>query len=167
MNTRRTVPVPAAPEPTAPRTTQRDWAALVRQLQSSLVEHVGQRLVDLELPFLQWAVLLRLGRRGPCTLAELARELRADGATLMRAVDRLEERAWLNRERGTTDRRLVYLQPTAAGLEISERIWGEVVWVQQRYLQGFAEAERRQLLGFLERMALNAEGLDRQGVSGT
>lgn len=137
----------------------RDWAALVRQLQTSLVDHVGQRVADLDLPYLQWAVLLRLHRRGRCTLAELSRELRADGATLMRAADRLEERTWLKRERCTSDRRLVYLQPTDAGLKMGERIWSEVVWVQQRYLHGFAEAERRQLQGFLERMADNAAAL--------
>lgn len=161
MNTPRPLPTAAGEDDASPRVSLRDWAALVRQLQSCLVDHVGRRLSDLDMPFLQWALMLRLGRRGPCTLAELARELRADGATLMRAVDRAEDRGLLSRERCTTDRRLVYLQPTEAGQKVIERIWSEVVWVQQRYLEGFSDGERQQLLGFLERMAVNAEGLDR------
>lgn len=155
-------PTSATHEATAhPHMQQRDWAALVRQLQLSLVDHVGRRLSDLDMPFLQWVLMLRLGRRGPCTLAELARELRADGATLMRAVDRTEDRGLLARVRCTTDRRQVFLEPTEAGQKVIERIWSEVVWVQQRYLEGFSNGERQQLLGFLERMASNAEGLDR------
>ena len=75
-------------------------------------------------------------------------------------VDRMEAAGWITRRPSDTDRRAnaIELQPRAeAALEkafaVSDR-------VQEAALAGFTAAERKQLVGMLQRVRANLQGSD-------
>lgn len=69
-------------------------------------------------------------------------------------LDRLESAGLITRERDKTDRRVVYAQLTASGMEVAGQVAAAVVDCEQRMLGGLTEPERAELailLGALER----------------
>lgn len=102
-------------------------------------------------------VLAALRRCGPPyrqTAGRLANAgLITTGGVSLR-LDRLESAGLITRERDAGDRRLVYAQLTAAGLEVAGRVATAVLASQQQMLAGLTETERAELavlLGAVER----------------
>ena len=96
----------------------------------------------------------------PPTQAELAQHLDLTPMAVATLVDRMEAAGWITRRPSNTDRRAnaIELQPRAeAALEkafaVSDR-------VQEAALAGFSAAERKQLVGMLQRVRANLQGGD-------
>ena len=108
-------------------------------------------------------VLGPLRRSGPpyrCTAGELASTglITTGGLTLR--LDRLEKAGLIVRVRDDADRRVVYAQLTAEGLELTDRVAKEHFANEDRMLSGLTPADRRQLaalLAKLERSLLEAD----------
>jgi DNA-binding MarR family transcriptional regulator len=93
-------------------------------------------------------VLAALRRGGPPyrqTAGRLATTgLITTGGVSLR-LDRLESAGLVTRERDADDRRVVYAQLTAAGLEVAGEVATAVLASQQQMLAGVSEIERAQL----------------------
>jgi DNA-binding MarR family transcriptional regulator len=93
-------------------------------------------------------VLAALRRGGPPyrqTAGRLATTglITTGGVTLR--LDRLESAGLVTRERDASDRRVVYAQLTAAGLDVAGEVATAVLASQQHMLAGVTETERAQL----------------------
>lgn len=102
-------------------------------------------------------VLAALRRSGPpyrATAGRLARTGLITTGGVTQRLDRLESAGLITRERDPGDRRVVYAQLTADGLEVSGRAATAVFASQQQMLAGLTETERAELavlLGAVER----------------
>ncbi|MNV84464.1 Transcriptional regulator SlyA [compost metagenome] len=108
---------------------------------------------------MQWLPLYKLMLCGETTSASLARDLGIDPAAVTRALDRLETKGMLRRERSTTDRRVVHLVLTDAGREIAAKVPQALASVLNAHLTGFSHDESRLLIDMLRRMVRNGEAL--------
>jgi DNA-binding MarR family transcriptional regulator len=104
----------------------------------------------------QLAALLAISREQPITAGRLAQQLHLGQPTVSGILDRLERRAFVQRERGAEDRRSVLLRLTPAGQEVLSRA--------PSLLHGFCQQlaaleawERTQILCSLQRVAAMME----------
>ncbi len=106
------------------------------------------------------AALRRAGAPHRRTSTELANESLLSSAGVTFRLDRLEEAGLIERQRDTEDRRVVYSQLTAKGLDVIDRAMAIHLTNEHRLLTGLTEAERTQLarlLGKLEDSIVAAE----------
>ncbi|MES2088828.1 MAG: MarR family transcriptional regulator [Pseudomonadota bacterium] len=132
---------------------------LMRRIMLSLVTQVDRQLEVHDLTHAQWGPLFMLLQGRATTLAELSRELQIDAGALTRTLDRLEAKGLCRRERSTQDRRVVHLTLTDAGQAASGHVPKVLCDTLNAYLEGFTHEEWQSLLGFLRRIAHNAEVL--------
>jgi DNA-binding MarR family transcriptional regulator len=127
----------------------------IKQVFSSLLRGVDQRMQPLDLTALQWEplLLLHLGRAD--TVAALARESQVNCSAMTRMLDRLEGKQLLERRRSETDRRVVHLGLTKKGQQVCEAIEPLVNAELNAHLRGFSDREVATLLDLLGRMLRN------------
>jgi DNA-binding MarR family transcriptional regulator len=101
----------------------------------------------------QLGVLRELRRAGPLLQVDLARSTATDPAGLMRAIDALEERGWVERSSSEQDRRCKRVSLTPRGKLALEEL--DVTYEPLRALaQGaLTPAERRQFSALAEKLA--------------
>jgi DNA-binding MarR family transcriptional regulator len=104
-----------------------------------------------DLSFMQWIVLAKL-REGVGTATELCRIMWHDTGALTRLLDQLEERGYVERQRSTTDRRVVQLQLTPAGRRKMTELLPLVVDRLNTALADFSKAEFDQLMRLLNKL---------------
>lgn len=159
------------PEPAAPPVPPADFydgsnyqpelsvGLLMRRVLHSIVQQIDRRLVDQDLTHAQWVPLYKLMHGDCATVAELARELQADPGALTRAVDRLEAKGLVLRERSTQDRRVVQLALTDTGQRVAATVPAVLAEVLNTHLAGFSQDEWQTLIQLLQRMLANGEAL--------
>lgn len=69
----------------------------------------------------QLTILTALYRTGPLTVSGLARRVSLSQATVTNILDRLEQQSFVNRIRGTSDKRMVYVEITDKTREILDK----------------------------------------------
>ena len=132
---------------------------LIKRVMQSVLLQIDRRLLAHDLTHAQWLPLYRMAR-GECdTMAALARDQSLDPGAMTRALDRLEAKGLLRRERSVADRRVVKLVLTDAGRAVSAVVPAVLSEVLNAHLAGFAESEWRLLIDLLQRMVANGEGL--------
>ena len=136
---------------------------LMRRVMQSLLRHIDRRLLAHDLTHAQWLTLYHLSKGGCDTMARLAQDQGLDPGAVTRALDRLEAKALLRRERSLQDRRVVKLALTDAGVEVSRHVPAVLSDVLNAHLAGFSEAEWQVLLGLLQRMVANGDALRESG----
>lgn len=144
-----------ARSPAAPTEPHRAVGALIKQVFSSLVRRIDQRMRPLGLTAMQWEPLLLLSLKRVDTVAALARQSQVNCGSMTRMLDRLEEKQLLRRRRSDTDRRVVHLELTAKGREVASQILPVVNDELRFHLRGFTPGEVATLLQLLERMLTN------------
>lgn len=132
---------------------------LMRRALTSIAAQVDRRLVAHDLTQAQWLPLYKLTRCGALPAATLARELHLDPAAVTRALDRLEAKQLIQRQRSSSDRRVVMVDLTDAGRQAAEVVPGVLADVLNRHLAGFSEAEWLSLVALLQRVVANADTL--------
>ncbi len=132
---------------------------LMRRVIGSILAQADARLSGLDLTYVQWLPLYKLSLGAGDTVATLARDLEVDPAAMTRAIDRLEAKGLVRRERSTVDRRVVHLQLTEIGGQLAGEVPPVLAEVLNQHLCGFSAPEWQQLLGFLQRMVANGERL--------
>lgn len=88
--------------------------------------------------------ILRGAGEAGCACGEVAARMITKDPDVTRLLDRMEKQGWIARERGTTDRRVVTVRITKAGLTLVHRLDGPV------------EARHRETLGRLGAPRLSA-----------
>ena len=82
---------------------------------------------------------------------------------MTRAIDRLEAKGLLRRDRSQLDRRVVDLRLTDAGRDAAQLVPPVLAEVLNAHLAGFSPAEWRQLIDLLQRMLANGEVMREAG----
>ena len=114
-------------------------------------------LAALEISSAQFIVIAALALADTAKSAsDLCKGISYDAGAMTRMIDRLETKGLIRRNRRPEDRRVVYLELTEEGTRAYPRMRAVSMGVVNRFLQGFSEAEARQLESFLSRMLQNA-----------
>lgn len=130
---------------------------LLRHLHVLMHRVIDHKACPLGLTAHQWRPLLLIQHKGIDTPAELARSLGIDTGAVTRALDRLEAKGFLQRERDSADRRVVKIVLTDEGQRVTACILPIIADTLNLHLQGFSEDEFRMLLSLLKRMIANGE----------
>ena len=132
---------------------------LMRRVLSSILQQADAQLACHDLTYVQWLPLYKLLLNSDTRSTCLARDLGMDPASVTRALDRIEAKGLLRRERSTTDRRRVELVLTEQGRAVATQVPEVLCDVLNAHLAGFSDAECRQLVSMLQRMLLNGDAL--------
>lgn len=132
---------------------------LMKRVMSSILAQADDRLAPLDLTHAQWLPLFKLAAKDCNTVAALSRELDLDPGAMTRALDRLEAKGLVQRDRSTEDRRVVHLSLTDEGRKIARKVPPVMAEVLNQHLAGFTEDEWKQLLGLLARMVANGDAM--------
>ena len=133
---------------------------LMRKVMTSIRTQADAQLASLDLTYAQWLPLFKISLCTQTTVASLARDLETDPASMTRALDRLEAKGLVARQRSTTDRRVVQLALTEAGTAAAAGIPAALSSVQNAYLAGFSQEEFDTLKSMLRRIVDNAQALN-------
>lgn len=131
---------------------------LVKHAQLAMRARVELAFASQGITFQQWIVLMHLRDGLANTVAELCREARHDSGAMTRIIDQLEERGLIERQRKTSDRRVVNLSLTPAGRKMVESLIPLVVDTLNLALDGFTHAEVAQLQEYLRRIIAQLGG---------
>ncbi|WP_051603057.1 MarR family winged helix-turn-helix transcriptional regulator [Simplicispira psychrophila] len=132
---------------------------LMRKVLSSILSQADAQLAPHDVTYVQYLPLYKLLRSDCDTVAALSRELEIDPGAITRALDRLEAKGLVRRERSTADRRVVHLALTDAGRAVATQVPGVLAEVLNGHLSDFSYAEWQQMLQFLQRMLANGDAL--------
>ena len=135
---------------------------LMRKVMSSIRTQADAQLSIHDLTYAQWLPLFKISRCEQTTVASLARDLETDPAAMTRALDRLEAKGLVLRERSTTDRRVVQLALTPEGDKVAAQVPPVLADVLNGHLSDFTHDEWQLLLRLLRRMLANGEALRQQ-----
>ncbi|MBE9397610.1 MarR family transcriptional regulator [Pontibacterium sp. N1Y112] len=118
------------------------------------------RSTGLTLPQLMVMQTLRESLR--LTTGELAKEMALTQATVTSILDRLEKKSLIARERGTEDKRKVWVSLTDSGLELMKGAPTTQQDIFVRHFEDMQTWEQSMVVASLERVAfmLNAQHLD-------
>lgn len=135
---------------------------LMRKVMTSIRTQADAQLSTHELTYAQWLPLFKISLCSTTTVASLARDLETDPAAMTRALDRLEAKGLVLRERSTTDRRVVHLALTPEGDKAAAKVPPVLADVLNGHLSDFSHDEWQLLLRLLRRMLANGEALRQQ-----
>lgn len=132
---------------------------LMRRALISILAEGDRRLAPHDLTSAQWLPLFKLSQKEGVTMASLARELCTDPGAMTRAMDRLEAKGLVERQRSVEDRRVVNLMLTPEGRDLAGKVPPMMAEVLNSHLKGFSEAEWHLLTDLLQRVVANGEAL--------
>ncbi len=132
---------------------------LMKRVMQSVLLQVDRKLAAHDLTHAQWLPLYKLARGECATMAALARDQALDPGAMTRALDRLEAKGLLRRERSLLDRRVVQLVLTDAGRAVSQHVPAVLSDVLNAHMAGFEHSEWLLLIGLLQRMVTNGDAL--------
>ena len=130
---------------------------LMRKVMTSIRTQADAQLASLDLTYAQWLPLFKLSLSDQTTVANLARDLETDPASMTRSLDRMEAKGLVVRERSTVDRRVVQLKLTAEGQRIAALVPPVLADVLNGHLSDFSHDEWQLLLSLLRRMLVNGK----------
>lgn len=141
----------------------RSPARLVRRLAKLASHYVEMRLEgrfrELDLSFTQWIALKVVENGVVSNAGEMARELDITTGATTRLLDTLEEHGLLSRDRTSGDRRVVNLNLTAAGHEVTHALTADVVGAWSDIFEVIDQAEADAFLATLGKLFDRAERL--------
>lgn len=135
---------------------------LMRKVMTSIRTQADAQLSTHDLTYAQWLPLFKISLCSQTTVASLARDLETDPASMTRALDRLEAKGLVARQRSTTDRRVVQLALTPEGDKVAAQVPPVLADVLNGHLSDFTLDEWQLLLRLLRRMLANGEALRQQ-----
>ncbi|AOJ10424.1 MarR family winged helix-turn-helix transcriptional regulator [Burkholderia mayonis] len=139
---------------------------LMSRVKSLMTNMVTQRTqTELGITGTQATMLFMLAVGKCSTAAELAREYGIDASAITRLLDRVEKRGLLQRVRSSEDRRVVRLELTDEGRELTRRMPAIFRSVLDQVLDGFTPEEVGFLKSMLRRILVNSG--ECQGTGGS
>ena len=104
----------------------------------------------------QWLPLHKVHTGEADTVAELARVCTIDAGAMTRLLDRREKKGLCRRVRSTSDRRVVHIELTAAGVAVAQQVPQVLCHVYNQVLAGFTADEWAQFQSLLARLTAAA-----------
>ncbi|KQY11505.1 MarR family winged helix-turn-helix transcriptional regulator [Rhizobium sp. Root482] len=128
---------------------------LIHDVARVLRKRFEQRAKHMGLTRSQWQTIVYLARNEGLHQSGLAEMLEIEPITLMRVLDKLVERGFIERRRHKTDRRisLLYTTDLARGLLSDMRAIGDAT--RSEALDGISDDDRERLVAILELMKSN------------
>jgi DNA-binding MarR family transcriptional regulator len=126
-------------------------AKTIKELFEDALAHEGATLAT-------WVVLNGVERGRWASQTGLARELRIEGATVTRHLDRLEREGLVARSRDREDRRQISVELTAAGKALHRRLRSVARRLDDRVCADLTGKDRSDLQRVLERIRTNVGG---------
>jgi MarR family transcriptional regulator for hemolysin len=105
-----------------------------------------------------WVVLNGVERGRWTSQSGLAKQLRIEGATVTRHLDRLEREGLVTRSRDPEDRRQISVRLTPEGKLLHRRLRAVARRVDERVCEGLSDRDRSDLERVLERIRRNIGG---------
>ena len=121
-------------------------------------EHFEEALSREGVSLATWVVLNGVERGRWSSQSGLAKELRIEGATVTRHLDRLERDGLVNRSRDPEDRRQISVQLSPAGKDLHRRLRAVARRLDDRVCDGLDDRDRADLRRMLERIRTNVGG---------
>jgi DNA-binding MarR family transcriptional regulator len=114
----------------------------------------------------QLLILQAIARQGEMTMGDIAAEVSLSQATVTTILDRLESRGLVVRERGASDKRRVYAQVTAGGLDLIAEAPEPLQETFVRRFSALKDWEQSQIISAVERIAsmMDADDIDASPV---
>jgi DNA-binding MarR family transcriptional regulator len=154
----------------AARGTDLDAQAVVFNLDHTSLDVLstleGIALRPHELTHAGFVVLMTLWMTGARETRELAAALRVTKGAIVGAVDTLERRELVERERSSVDRRLVAVRLTDRGAELIARVQKDWHTLEREVTGGLTQREQRTLAALCRKVARSARRLRRERVNG-
>jgi DNA-binding MarR family transcriptional regulator len=153
------------------RDTDLDAQAVVFNLDHTALDVLstleGIALRPHDLTHAGFVLLMTLWITGPRETRELAAALRVTKGAIVGAVDTLERRGLVERERSNVDRRLVAVRLTDRGTELIARVQKHWHALEREVTRDLSEREQRMLAALCRKVARSARRLRRDRANGT
>jgi len=146
--------------PTADKPTETSAAALwvvLARAYRSMAAFVEHSVASLNIGLSDFMILEALLHKGPLTMSELCEAALITNASMTAAIDRLEEREFVERVASNEDRRVRRVQLTTQGTAVIKRLYARHERDLDEVLSAIPAAERAEV-----RRALKAIGLAAQ-----
>jgi DNA-binding MarR family transcriptional regulator len=101
----------------------------------------------------EWRVLFHLGIYGRMTASDICTRAQMHKTKISRAVQKLADRRYLERQRDEDDRRVEHLQLTAAGRKVYDDLRTTARNYNKELVEGFPEQDVRRLTEMLTMLA--------------
>lgn len=98
-------------------------------------------------------LLAVLAEPGDWNVRKITQTISAPFSTVSSALDRLEERSLVRRQRRPGDRRVVYIELTTAGIELAERLRATQIETCRAMLAGLRARDRGELIRLVAQVA--------------
>ena len=132
------------------------WVVLARAYRSmaAFVEH---SVAALDIGLSDFMILEALLHKGPLTMSELCEAALITNASMTAAIDRLEDRAFVERVADKQDRRMRRAQLTAEGTVLIKRLYARHERDLDEVMSGIPPAERAELRRGLKAVGISAQ----------
>lgn len=90
----------------------------LRRITRSIALHSRQLAAYSNITAPQLVCLRAVAENGPLTATAISREIHVSPSTVVGILDRLEDKGWIQRERGREDRRIVFITATEEGVAL-------------------------------------------------
>ena len=148
--------MPAKTAPTHETSSAALWVVLARAYRS-MAAFVERSIAALDIGLSDFMILEALLHKGPLTMSELCNAALITNASMTAAIDRLEERAFVERVASRDDRRVRRVQLTTQGTVLIKRIYARHERDLDEVMSGISAAERIELRRGLKAIGLAAQ----------
>lgn len=132
------------------------WVVLARAYRS-MAAFVERSIAALDIGLSDFMILEALLHKGPLTMSELCDAALITNASMTAAIDRLEERAFVERVADKQDRRVRRAQLTAQGTALIKRLYTRHERDLDEVMSGISATERAELRRGLKTIGLAAQ----------
>jgi MarR family 2-MHQ and catechol resistance regulon transcriptional repressor len=132
------------------------WVVLARAYRSMAV-FVEHSVSALDIGLSDFMILEALLHKGPLTMSELCEAALITNASMTAAIDRLEERVFLERVADKQDRRVRRAQLTPQGMALIKRLYVRHERDLEEVMSGIPPSERAELRRGLKAIGLAAQ----------
>ena len=132
------------------------WVVLARAYRS-MAAFVERSVASLDIGLSDFMILEALLHKGPLIMSELSEAALITNASMTAAIDRLEERAFVERIADKQDRRVRRVQLTAQGSALIKRLYARHERDLDEVMSGVPTAERAELRRALKTIGLAAQ----------
>lgn len=132
------------------------WVVLARAYRS-MGAFVERSVASLDIGLSDFMILEALLHKGPLTMSELCEAALITNASMTAAIDRLEERAFVERAADKQDRRVRRVQLTAPGTALIKRLYVRHERDLEEVMSAIPPGERAELRRGLKTIGLAAQ----------
>lgn len=132
------------------------WVVLARAYRS-MAAFVERSVAALDIGLSDFMILEALLHKGPLTMSELCDAALITNASMTAAIDRLEERSFVERVADKQDRRIRRVQLTVQGTALIKRLYARHERDLDEVMSSISHAERGELRRGLKAIGLAAQ----------